>query len=198
MSSMKLQGDRLTDSSLVLPVRLSTLVWLLTALWMLFSMQASANDNHQTAAPDVDGISSLIVNILHYVRWPESSEPRLFCITGNSLHTDTLHTLENLPAGWSGQVLRARPDSPYLTSCSALYMGQLDQHTRQALLERTLSQPILTFSENSPQCTAGGIFCLNTSTQPMRFRINLDTAARSTLRIHPKVLLLGTSRDVAP
>lgn len=194
MPSVKFQGGLLPALPLAVSVRLAVLTWLLAACWMLLPVQASASNDLDTSASGDPMIASFIVNIMHYVRWPEGPEPRLFCVTGHSLNVSGLRKLENLPDGWHDLVLRARPDSPYITRCSAIYIGQLESEASQTLHEKTQNLPILTFSENSPECALGGIFCLNPGAQPIRFKINLDTAARSSLRIHPKVLQLGTSR----
>lgn len=194
MPSVKSQGGLLSALPLTVSVRLTVLTWLLAMCWALLPAQASASNDLDSSAAGAPMIASFIVNIMHYVRWPEGPEPRLFCVTGHSLNASGLRELENLPNGWHDQVLRARPDSPHITRCSAIYMGQLDNDARQALHEKTQNLPILTFSENSPECAQGGIFCLNPAAQPIRFKINLDTAARSSLRIHPKVLQLGTGR----
>ena len=47
-------------------------------------------------------------------------------------------------------------------------------------------------------CTVGSLFCLRVSDQQVAFEVNLDSVARSGVRIHPSVLQLSRRRGGQP
>ena len=55
---------------------------------------------------------------------------------------------------------------------------------------------MLTISERSALCRIGAMFCLNHQGEGPGFEVNLDSIARSGLRISPKVLQLARSKAV--
>jgi len=57
---------------------------------------------------------------------------------------------------------------------------------------------VLSISEADDPCTVGSLFCLRVSDQQVAFDVNLDSVARSGVRIHPSVLQLSRRRAVQP
>ncbi|VVQ25624.1 hypothetical protein PS928_06100 [Pseudomonas fluorescens] len=61
-----------------------------------------------------------------------------------------------------------------------------------------IGRPVLSISEGSDQCTVGSLFCLWGSDDQVSFEVNLDSVARSGVRIHPSVLQLSRRKPAAP
>ncbi|MNG09271.1 hypothetical protein D3C84_926840 [compost metagenome] len=66
--------------------------------------------------------------------------------------------------------------------CDAIYLGQLSPDERTQLFP----------------CTVGSVFCLRVSDRQVAFEVNLDSVARSGVRIHPSVLQLSRRRATQP
>lgn len=65
-----------------------------------------------------------------------------------------------------------------------------------ALFERLHGHAILSISEQSRECIADAVFCLQAG-ERVRFRVNLDALARSGVRVHPAVLKLARADEDA-
>ncbi len=140
-------------------------------------------------------IIQTIGGILHYARWPVSHSTPQLCITGFSSHTDEFLQSGYLPPHWNSQPLLLDSADPQIENCQGLYLGYLDDPQEQALFTRIRDLPILTISEHNRGCSIGSMFCLQIEKSSNRFQINLDSVARSGIRIHPNVLLLAKKRE---
>ncbi|MOA61877.1 hypothetical protein D3C78_1871270 [compost metagenome] len=76
-------------------------------------------------------------------------------------------------------------------------MGVLAPEQRLALFERLRGHAILSISEQSSDCIADAVFCLQAGLDRVRFRVNLDALARSGVRVHPAVLKLAKADEGA-
>jgi hypothetical protein len=57
---------------------------------------------------------------------------------------------------------------------------------------------VVSISEGGDQCTVGSLFCLRVGDEQVSFEVNLDSVARSGVRIHPSVLQLSRRKPAAP
>jgi len=64
--------------------------------------------------------------------------------------------------------------------------------------EQNSGRPVLSISEADDLCTVGSLFCLRVNDEQVTFEVNLDSVARSGVRIHPSVLQLSRRRAVQP
>lgn len=97
------------------------------------------------------------------------------------------------------QVSRLLADDPSVASaCDAIYLGKLDKLERERLFQRVNGHPVLSISEADDPCTVGSLFCLRVGDQQVAFDVNLDSVARSGVRIHPSVLQLSRRRAGQP
>ena len=67
-------------------------------------------------------------------------------------------------------------------------------HGGATSLERAHVTRDLTISERSALCRIGAMFCLRRQGEGPGFEVNLDSVARSSLRISPKVLQLARTK----
>ena len=82
--------------------------------------------------------------------------------------------------------------------CDVLYLGVLAPERRLPLFQRLRGHAILSISEQSAECTADAVFCLQIGSERIRFRVNLDALARSGVRVHPAVLKLARADEETP
>ena len=96
-------------------------------------------------------------------------------------------------------VRRVLAKNPAITTdCNALYVGTLSDAERSQLFDSLSGKAVLSISEQGDQCTVGSLFCLRVGDEQVAFEVNLDSVARSGVRIHPSVLQLSRRKAVEP
>lgn len=141
-----------------------------------------------------------LAGVLAYTRWPQPPEPLRLCLVGASSHAERI-VREGLP--YAGHTLMLRQigiEDDVAAQCDALYLGNVSLPDWQRLQPSLAGKPVLTLCERSEACTAGGMVRLESDAdgRQVRFEVNLDAVARSTVRIHPQVLRLGRRKEAAP
>ncbi|MFC4273547.1 YfiR family protein [Achromobacter aloeverae] len=153
---------------------------------------APAHDAPAPATSAARAVAQVVTGIIGYARWPTPPhpEPPLLCVTGTSPYSAALLSGDDSMA--SVRAHRVAPgDDRVPQMCEALYIGDLPQTALTRLLQGVIGKPVVTILENDPDCSAGGMFCLNVQGTQVGFQINLDIIARSGVRIHPSVLQLA-------
>ena len=174
---------------------------LLLATLLLFGTCAHADSGAAVAQAQqrAKAVTQVVLGILGYARWPNTPNPLRLCLVGPTEYADDLikGNLQN-----SGQPLQVRrllaDDASVAQACDAVYIGKLDMAQRGRLFTTLTGQPVLSISEADDPCTVGSLFCLRVSDQQVAFEVNLDSVARSGVRIHPSVLQLSRRRAVQP
>lgn len=144
-------------------------------------------------------VTQTVLGIFSYARWPVTPVPLRLCLVGPTEYADDLikGNVQN-----SGQPLQVRrllaDDAQLVAACDAVYIGKLDQGERERLFQAINGHPVLSISESDDPCTVGSLFCLRVGDQQVTFEVNLDSVARSGVRIHPSVLQLSRRRAVQP
>jgi hypothetical protein len=82
-------------------------------------------------------------------------------------------------------------DAGLLSQCDGVYAGMLDDAAWRQLRARLESQPLLSISERQELCLIGCMFCLDVRENGVAFETNLDSVARSGVRVNPRVLQLA-------
>lgn len=143
-------------------------------------------------------VANTVMGILSYSRWPANSHPdaiRLCVIAPVKFAADLVPGNNNL----TGKMLTVRyitSDSPALiTDCDALYSGITSVDQQHSLRNRLVGHPVLTISEKDDDCALLNAFCLVVSPAHVGFKLNLDTLARSGVRVHPNVLQLAREKE---
>lgn len=144
-------------------------------------------------------VTQVVLGILSYARWPIEPAQLRLCIVGPTEYTDDLVKGTTLATGRPVTVQRLLADNPSIASeCDAVYIGKLTQEERGRLFASLTGRPVLSISESDDQCTVGSLFCLRVSDDQVSFEVNLDSVARSGVRIHPSVLQLSRRKPAAP
>ena len=144
-------------------------------------------------------VTQVVLGILSYARWPVEPAELHLCVVGPTEYTDDLLKGATQSTGRSVQVRRLLANNPAIVSdCNALYLGKLTDEERSTLFQRLNGQPVLSISERDDRCIVGTLFCLRVGDEQVSFEVNLDSVARSGVRIHPSVLQLSRRRAAQP
>ncbi|MFJ2360088.1 YfiR family protein [Pseudomonas fluorescens] len=157
--------------------------------------QTSASMAEQRA----QAVTQVVLGILSYARWPVEPAQLRLCIVGPTEYTDDLVKGTTQATGRPVTVRRLLADNPAIVSeCDAVYIGKLTADERSRLFTSLIGHPVLSISEGGDQCTVGSLFCLRVGDEQVSFEVNLDSVARSGVRIHPSVLQLSRRKSAAP
>jgi hypothetical protein len=156
---------------------------------------ATHSDNNVSDA----GVETVVSGILSYARWPVEPDPLQVCVIFDARYAGALLDRLTQSGGRTVHVQRMAPDDERLASyCNVVYLGAAPQIRRQALFERLAGHAVLSISERGDSCSAGSMFCLRVRADQVSFEVNLDSIARSGVRVHPSVLQLARPKAVQP
>lgn len=160
---------------------------------------AQASEPIDLAAHRAQAVTQVVLGILSYARWPVEPAQLRLCIVGPTQYTDDLVKGTTQATGRPVVVQRLLASHPdIVNACDAVYIGKLSADERSQLFTSLIGHPVLSISEGGDQCTVGSLFCLRVSDEQVSFEVNLDSVARSGVRIHPSVLQLSRRRAPAP
>ena len=172
---------------------------LLLALLWIFTPLAFAQPPAGMADQRAKSVTQVVLGILSYARWPVEPAQLRLCIVGPTQYTDDLVKGTTQATGRPVVVQRLLADHPDIANaCDAVYIGQLTSDERSRLFAALIGHPVLSISEGGDQCTVGSLFCLHVRDEQVSFEVNLDSVARSGVRIHPSVLQLSRRRAAQP
>ncbi|MDD2034916.1 YfiR family protein [Pseudomonas sp. N-137] len=175
--------------------------YLLAGLLCLLAPVVIAQDQATTTRAEqrAESVTQVVLGILSYARWPVEPAQLQLCIVGPTQYTDDLVKGTTQATGRPVTVQRVLADHPSIaTDCNAIYIGRLTHDERTRLFASLIGKPVLSISEGGDQCTVGSLFCLRVADEQVSFEVNLDSVARSGVRIHPSVLQLSRRRPAAP
>ncbi|MBP2195001.1 YfiR family protein [Pantoea cypripedii] len=135
-----------------------------------------------------DGAANRIVSgIISFTHWPDLKHPPQLCVLPPVNH---LSLLQGSEQGFNVVWLASEEALPG-QQCDAVYFGEQSPQQQVALLEQLSNRPVLSLAENNPECTIGASFCLIFHQDKTVFSVNLDSLARSGVKVSPDVLLLS-------
>jgi len=176
-------------------LRRLSLCLLLLSTPCLAQPEASSNLADQRAK----AVTQVVLGILSYARWPIEPAQMQLCVVGPTEYTDDLLQGATQSSGRQVQVRRMLVSNPAIArECNAVYLGKLSTAERSSLFSSLSGQAVLSISEYGDQCTVGSLFCLRVTDDQVSFEVNLDSVARSGVRIHPNVLQLSRRRAAQP
>jgi hypothetical protein len=144
-------------------------------------------------------VTQVVLGILSYARWPVEPQQLRLCVVGPTEYTDDLVKGTTQATGRAVTVRRLLADNPAIAGeCDAVYIGKLTSDERSRLFASLTGRPVVSISEGGDQCTVGSLFCLRVGDEQVSFEVNLDSVARSGVRIHPNVLQLSRRKPAAP
>ena len=172
-------------------------VWSI-AVWLACAWLADAQAQEVETDERSQAVAQTVFGILGYTRWPQELAAVRLCVLGPTEYADELLKGGKLASGRAVLVQRMRLDDPQmLAECNGVYAGIVSDDDWRGLLGRLAGQPLLTLSERKSLCHIGGMFCLDVLRSGVAFEVNLDSVARSGVRVNPRVLQLAR-RKAAP
>lgn len=177
--------------------------WLrcLSLCLLLFSTPCLAQPDASVNLADqrAKAVTQVVLGILSYARWPTEPAQLQLCVIGPTEYTDDLLKGATQSSGRQVFVRRLLVNNPTIADdCNALYLGKLSDEERSSLFNALTGHAVLSISEGGDQCTVGTLFCLRVADEQVSFEVNLDSVARSGVRIHPSVLQLSRRRAAQP
>ena len=175
--------------------------WLLSLCLFLLSTPCFAQPEAPISLADqrAKAVTQVVLGILSYARWPIEPAQLQLCVVGPTEYTDDLLKGATQSSGRQVFVRRLLVNNPTITDdCNALYLGKLSDEERSSLFNALTGHAVLSISEGGDQCTVGTLFCLRVADEQVSFEVNLDSVARSGVRIHPSVLQLSRRRAAQP
>ena len=175
--------------------------WLLSLCLFLLSTPCFAQPETPISLAEqrAKAVTQVVLGILSYARWPIEPAQLQLCVVGPTEYSDDLLKGATQSSGRQVFVRRLLVNNPTITDdCNALYLGKLSDEERSSLFNALTGHAVLSISEGGDQCTVGTLFCLRVADEQVSFEVNLDSVARSGVRIHPSVLQLSRRRAAQP
>ena len=169
------------------------------SLFGCLSQTAYSQSVENLAQTRSKAVTQVVLGILSYTRWPVEPATLSLCIVGPTQYTDDLLKQPIQATGRPVHVERLLGNSAAIaTDCNAVYLGEMSTSDYQRLVDSISGRGVLTISEREDACLAGVVFCLKVSDQQVAFEVNLDSVARSGVRVHPSVLKLAKRHGEQP
>ncbi|MGO4124159.1 YfiR family protein [Inquilinus sp. YAF38] len=152
-------------------------------------------------AQDQDGpatVRQVVMGIISYTHWPVEPPQLRLCVIGPADHADELLTGTTQASGRPVRAVRLGPAASPGETCDIVYLGRLGDAERRLVFTRLVGHAVLSISEQDESCTVGSMFCLQVRSTQVSFQINLDSVARSGVRVSSKVLQLGRRKETPP
>ncbi len=168
------------------------------AAWLAAWPGAALPESLVAADAKSRAVAQTVFGILGYTRWPEEPSAIRLCVVGPTEFADELLLGAEPTSTRRIEVRRMRlGDAALPTACDGVYAGHLEDAEWRQLLEKVGSRPLLSISERRELCRIGCMFCLEVRQDGVGFESNLDSVARSGVRVNPRVLQLSR-RKAAP
>ncbi|WP_315312506.1 YfiR family protein [Pantoea vagans] len=137
-----------------------------------------------------DKANRIVSGIISFTHWQNLNKPPELCVFTSARH---LSLPENSGAATATftVVYLAGADDPALHRCDAIYFGDQTPQQQVDIIEKLKGKAVLTLAENNAECALGAAFCLIFQPDHTHFSVNLDSLARSGIRVNPEVLLLS-------
>lgn len=135
-----------------------------------------------------NAVNRVVAGIISFTYWPGLKTLPQLCLLPGSHH----YSITPPAAGDAYHVVSLDSGAELQTRhCDAVYFGEQPAQEQVILLEKVRNRPVLAISENNPDCTIGASFCLILKKEGVSFSVNIDSLARSGVRVNPEVLLLS-------
>lgn len=129
--------------------------------------------------------------ILEYSRWPRPAEALQVCIIGAADNAAGIDAISLSDGRQVSVRYLTRDGFSASLGCDAYYLGALDAGSLRRWTARAHGAPIVTITEDDPQCRSEAMFCLVYAPGSVSFRLNVDAVARSGVRVDPRVLRMA-------
>ncbi len=139
-------------------------------------------------------VREIVSGIVSYTRWPALNDKPTLCIFSSSAYVSALQKGDAETRPYNPVTVQNEQEA-LASRCDALYFGLESPESQQAIVRQFASHPLLTLSEQNPDCAIGSAFCLQIRPQRVTFSVNLDALSRSGVRVNPDVLMLARNKE---
>ena len=144
-------------------------------------------------ANSTQNIYMMTLSILSYVKW--TNEIPTLCLIDHN-NTSNQFTNAILQQKSNFRVNPITTNEIGSENCDAVFFNQSTPINEQKAINNAANRSILSFSNNNPDCEIGSVFCLYTAKSGnTRFKVNLDSLAKTKIHIDPRVLLLAQNQE---
>ncbi|WP_337010652.1 YfiR family protein [Pantoea sp. AS142] len=146
---------------------------------------------HIACAEIKDGKANRIVSgIISFSHWTNLKNPPQLCVFSSARHLSLPENIPSSAATFTVVYLANASDLPR-QRCDALYFGNETSLQQVEVIQKLKGKAVLTLAENNADCSRGAAFCLIFQPERTLFSVNLDSLARSGVRVDPDALLLS-------
>ncbi|MFP1727691.1 YfiR family protein [Lonsdalea quercina] len=174
---------------------LLVLIFSMLPLMLLARADASnlKTEMNQVSAAD---LRRTVSGIVSYTRWPSAQTVPTLCVFSSAhfaaVLTDTRNE-QDIPL--FNTILIEDVDDFSSSHCDAVYFGRESIQEQVGISSLDPAHPLLTISEQNPECVDGSAFCLIFADKKVSFSVNLDSLFRTGVKVSPEVLMLGRPRN---
>ncbi len=133
-----------------------------------------------------DAANRIVSGIISFSHWPQLTQPPQLCVFASAQHLAQPKGPTPFSVVWINQTSELSRQR-----CDAIYFGDQTPQQQTELLAMLQGKSVLSIAENNPDCAVGAAFCLIFNRDHTAFSVNLDSLARSGVRVSPDVLLLS-------
>ncbi len=159
-----------------------------------------ADDRQVSSAglPEYSVKAAFVYNFARFTEWPDSAfhdaaSPLRLCVLGQDPFDGALGLIAGKTIG-SRELLISYPIwADDAQGCHILFISESVQGQLADIVTYLDGSPILTIGDTPDIAKSGGIIGLETVENRIRFRVNLDAAQRSGLRLSSRILDLAMS-----
>ncbi|HBV89530.1 MAG TPA: DUF4154 domain-containing protein [Pantoea sp.] len=137
-----------------------------------------------------DKANRIVSGIISFTHWQNLNRPPELCVFTSARHLSLPENSAAAAATFTVLYLAGAGDSA-MHRCDAIYFGDQTPQQQVDIIEKLKGRAVLTLAENNAECTLGAAFCLIFQPDHTHFSVNLDSLARSGVRVNPDVLLLS-------
>lgn len=141
--------------------------------------------------------AAFLVNFSRFITWPEQSfsEQQEFtlCVAGKNPFGTTLHAIEGQKINGRNLRIVSADSFQKLPQCHMLYVGRSEKSDLDALISRTVQQPVVTVSDIPGFVTAGGSIEFVTKEDRLSFVINYSVLKKRGIQASASMLDLAAS-----
>lgn len=160
--------------------------------------QAEDRLSPSAGLPEYSVKAAFVYNFARFTEWPESAfhgaaSPLRLCVLGQDPFNGALDTIAGRTIG-NRELLVSYPiwaDSAQ--DCHILFIGESAQSQLPEIVTHLNGSPVLIIGDTPDIARSGGVIGLETVENRIRFRVNLDAAQRSGLKLSSRILDLATS-----
>lgn len=166
-------------------------------VFMLAVPVISYPESPQVTQYSINGIkAAFLLNFAKLTEWPSGTfasheNDFIICILGDTPISSRLGQLRNRTIGGRRVVIKSVADVSESSACNLLFVASAEAYRLQQIIAYVGGKPVLTVSNITGFEKKGGIIAFFLEDNHVRFRINIDAAARANLNISSHLLELA-------